>query len=229
LSEWEKDLITIVHQQAMYFLPQIETRIMNEGWASYWHHQILNSLELPADLHIEFLVHHNQVLSPHLGRINPYHLGFKIWQDIRRRHDEEQEIFNVREIDRDVSFLRRFLTFDLMRELDMFQYEPKDDDLVISEVADEDNWQEVKETLLKSVGMNGVPVIRVEEVDHHGDRALYLRHAADGRELEMEFAAKTLGHLHTLWGRKVHLETILEDQKILLSHDGEELSKQELS
>jgi stage V sporulation protein R len=244
LSEWEKDLLTIVHQQALYFLPQIETKIMNEGWASYWHHQILNSLELPAELHMEFLVHHNQVLSPHPGGINPYHLGFKIWQDIRRGPDGEsaaveegqepghsgvQEMFSSREVDRDVSFLRRFLTFDLMRELDMFQYEPKGEDLVISEVADEDSWREVKETLLKNVGMNGVPVIRIEEIDHHGDRALYLRHAADGRDLEMEYAEKTLGHLHRLWGRKVHLQTLLEDQKILLSHDGEELSKQELS
>jgi stage V sporulation protein R len=87
----------------------------------------------------------------------------------------------------------------------------------------------VKETLLKSVGMNGVPVILVEEVDHHGDRALSLRHDADGRDLEMEYAEKTLGHLHTLWRRKVHLETILEDNKVLLSHDGAELSKQDLS
>jgi stage V sporulation protein R len=229
LSEWEKDLLTIVHQQASYFLPQIETKIMNEGWASYWHHQILNDLELPPELHMEFLIHHNQVLSPHPGQINPYHLGFKIWHDVRQRQNGIEEIFKTREVDRDVSFLRRFLTFDLMRELDMFRYEQQGETLVISEIADEDNWRAVKETLLKSVGMNGVPVILVEEVDHHGDRALYLRHDADGRDLEMEYAEKTLGHLHTLWRRKVHLETILEDNKVLLSHDGAELSKQDLS
>ena len=123
LSEWEKDLLTIVHQQASYFLPQIETKIMNEGWASYWHHQILNDLELPPELHMEFLIHHNQVLSPHPGQINPYHLGFKIWHDVRQRQNGIEEIFKTREVDRDVSFLRRFLTFDLMRELDMFRYE----------------------------------------------------------------------------------------------------------
>jgi stage V sporulation protein R len=229
LSEWEKDLLTIVHQQAMYFLPQIETKIMNEGWASYWHHQILNKLKLPAELHMEFLIHHNQVLSPHPGQINPYHLGFKIWQEIRQGDDGLQEIFKAREVDRDISFLRRFLTFDLMRELDLFQYEQQGETLVISQVADEDHWKVVKETLLESVGMNGVPVILVEEVDHHGDRALYLRHDADGRDLELEYAEKTLGHLHTLWHRKVHLETMVDDQRTLLSHDGSEFSKRELS
>ena len=88
LAEWEKDLLTIVHEEAQYFIPQIETKIMNEGWASYWHKQILDSLELPADLGIEFLVRHNQVVRPHEGGINPYHLGLRIWEDLRRRYDE---------------------------------------------------------------------------------------------------------------------------------------------
>jgi len=64
LAEWEKDLLTIVHEQANYFIPQIETKIMNEGWASYWHREILNSLELPQELHLEFVVRHNQVVRP---------------------------------------------------------------------------------------------------------------------------------------------------------------------
>ena len=65
---WEQDMLTIVHEEAGYFLPQIETKIMNEGWASYWHHQIMNSLDLPQEIHLEFLVRHNQVVSPHPGR-----------------------------------------------------------------------------------------------------------------------------------------------------------------
>jgi stage V sporulation protein R len=245
LSEWEQDLLTIVHQQAQYFLPQIETKIMNEGWASYWHHQILNSLEMPSDLHMEFLVHHNQVLSPHPGRINPYHLGFKIWHHICRGNDGSregeiddgreagpdrlQELFKVREVDRDVSFLRRFLTFDLMRELDMYQYQPQGEDLVISEVADDENWGKVKETLLRTVGMNAVPVIRVEDANHGGKQALFLGHAHDGRDLELEYAEKTLAHVYTLWDREVHLETVLEEKKVVLGYDGNEFSKQELN
>ncbi len=88
LEDWEQDVLTIVHEEAQYFLPQIETKIMNEGWASYWHHKIMNSLELPQEIHLEFLVRHNQVVCPHPGGINPYHVGFKIWHDIERRFDE---------------------------------------------------------------------------------------------------------------------------------------------
>ncbi|HZD40843.1 MAG TPA: SpoVR family protein, partial [Terriglobales bacterium] len=78
LADWERDLLTIVHEETQYFLPQIETKIMNEGWASFWHKRILESLDLPQDLQLEFLVRHAQVLSPSAGGINPYHLGFKV-------------------------------------------------------------------------------------------------------------------------------------------------------
>ena len=173
LAEWEKDLLTIVHEEAQYFIPQIETKIMNEGWATYWHKRILDSLDLPQDLHLEFLVRHNQVVRPFPGGLNPYHLGLRVWEDIRRRYDEPtpeeaeelgphhptgtQKLFEVREADRDMSFLRRHLTEDLMRELNLFEYEAKGDDLVVSNVADEDGWRQVKETLLANVGMGGDP------------------------------------------------------------------------
>ena len=64
----------------------IETKIMNEGWASYWHKRILESLDLDQGLQLEFIVRHNQVVRPIPGQLNPYHLGFKIWEDIHRRH-----------------------------------------------------------------------------------------------------------------------------------------------
>ncbi|MFQ5783909.1 MAG: SpoVR family protein [Alphaproteobacteria bacterium] len=232
-AEWEKDLLTIVHEEAQYFIPQIETKIMNEGWATFWHHEIMNSLDLPPELHVEFLVRHNQVVRPTPGELNPYHLGFRIWNDLVRRCDdptpEEAEIdgrrekgdrsllFEVREVDRDVSFLRRFLTEDLIRDMDLFQYEPYGDELVVTKVADEDNWRAVKETLLSNVGMGGMPVIRIHDADHDGKRALYLKHEHDGRDLLLEAAEKTLGHLHRLWGREVMLETELNRKTRLLS------------
>ena len=85
LAEWEKDLLTIVHEQAQYFIPQIETKIMNEGWASFWHKRILEALDLPQGLHLEFIVRHTQVLRPSPGGLNPYHVGMKIWEDIEKR------------------------------------------------------------------------------------------------------------------------------------------------
>jgi stage V sporulation protein R len=234
LQGWARDVLTIVHEEASYFLPQIETKIMNEGWASYWHREILNSLELPPDLHLEFLVRHNQVVRPHPGGLNPYHIGLKLWDEIMRRHDQptreevrssppptqsgREAMFSVREVDRDVSFLRRWLTEPVMRELDLFQYESKGEDLVITQVSNEEGWREVKNTLLQSIGMGTTPVIRITDADFGGSRTLYLVHEHDGRDLLVEYAEKTLLHLHTLWGREVALETVVNGKKMVLGY-----------
>ncbi|MFQ6021702.1 MAG: SpoVR family protein [Acidiferrobacterales bacterium] len=233
LAEWQKDVLTIAHEEAQYFIPQIETKIMNEGWASYWHHKIMNSLELPEDLQIEFLVHHNQVVRPHPGSINPYYLGFKLWHDICRYCDEPtpeeiekygqadksgaEMIFEVREVDRDVSFLRRFLTEELMRDMDMLQYERRRDEYVVTHVSDEQNWQQVKDTLLKSVGMGSMPVIRIEDADYQQNRMLYLKHTHDGRDLQLEYTEKTLAYVYQLWGRDVLLETTVQGNDYVFS------------
>lgn len=234
LSEWERDLITIVHERERYFIPQIETKIMNEGWASFWHREILNSLNLPQDLHLEFLVRHNQVCRPFPRGLNPYYLGLRMWDDIKRRHDDPtpeeiekygkptktgmEAIFEVREVDRDVSFIRRFLTEELMRDMDMFQYEPRGDEMVISKVSDKESWREVKETLMKNVGMGSIPVIKIEDADHNHSRTLYMKHYHDGRDLQLEYAERTLAYIHQLWRHEVILETAVNGKKALLSY-----------
>ena len=233
LADWEKDLLTIIHEEAQYFIPQIETKIMNEGWASYWHREILNALDLPQDLHLEFLVRHNQVVRPIEGGLNPYHLGFKVWEDIRKRFDDPspderetyrrkpgeglRQLFEVRASDRDVSFLRRFLTENLMRDLDLFQYEPKGNDLVISEVSDQEGWKKVKETLLKNVGMGGIPVIKVEDAGFGSNQTLSVKHDHDGRDLHLEYAERTMSYLYRLWGREVALETVVSGKRTVLT------------
>src|SRR5262245_57082120 len=233
LTNWERDLLTIVHEEAQYFIPQIETKIMNEGWASFWHKRILDSLALPQALHLEFLVRHNQVVRPVPGGLNPYHLGLRMWEDIERCGDDptadESErlpagktgrdlLFETREVDRDVSFLRRWLHEPLMRELDLIRIEPRGDDLVISDVSDEDGWRTVKELLLKSVGMGSVPVIQVEDADFGGSRTLLLSHAHDGRDLQLENAERTLAYVHRLWGREVVLETLMNGKHATLTY-----------
>ncbi|HDJ86851.1 MAG TPA: stage V sporulation protein R, partial [Chromatiales bacterium] len=235
LADWQKDLLHIVHEEARHSIPQIDTKIMNEGWASYWHHKIMNSLDLPEELHLEFLVHHNQVIRAHPGGLNPYYIGFRLWHDIRRRYDEPTEaeieahgtpdksgmekIFEVRETDRDVSFLRRFLTADLMRDMDLFEYAKKGDRFVVSNVSDEEHWREVKETLLRNIGMNTVPVIRILDADHDHNRTLYTRHEHDGRDLQYGSLEKTLRYLHRLWGRRVLLETVMQGKSTTFSCD----------
>jgi stage V sporulation protein R len=254
LPEWKRDLLRIVDGEAQYFMPQIETKIMNEGWASYWHYKLLNALHLEQGLHIEFLVRHNQVLRPHPGGLNPYHLGFIIWNDIERRWNSgetgrvftddtpvvsvedlpendtpgRKKIFEVRESDRDASFLRRFLTFEIMQELNLFQHEKRGKDRVVTKVADEENWQEVKENLIKSVGSGSIPVIKVEDADFGKNRTLYLKHYHEGRDLQLEYAEHTLRHVGALWEREVVLETTLGGKRSLLKMSGEQMKVERL-
>jgi stage V sporulation protein R len=108
LKGWQQDLLTIVMEETKYFIPQIETKIMNEGWASFWHYRILNELNLPQEMHLEFIGRHNMVLRPHLGNINPYHLGFHVFKDIEKKYGLKK-IFEVRELERDASFIRRYV------------------------------------------------------------------------------------------------------------------------
>jgi stage V sporulation protein R len=223
LAEWERDLLTIVHEEAQYFIPQIETKIMNEGWASYWHKRILDSLELGTDLQFEFMVRHNQVIRPHEGSINPYHVGIRVWEHIHRTAGGgaagDAAIFAVRESDRDTAFLRRHLTEELLRELDLFEYQKKGNDYVITQVADEEGWRQVRDTLIATVGMNGVPVIRVVDGDAGGKRTLALEHVHDGRDLHPEYAERTLAFVHQLWQREVQLETVIGGKQQLLVHN----------
>jgi stage V sporulation protein R len=127
-------------------------------------------------------------------------------------------LFETREVDRDVSFIRRWLGEGLMRELDLIRVEPRGDDLVISDVSDEEGWRTVKDLLLKSVGMGSVPVIRIEDADHGGNRTLLLSHAHDGRDLHLENAERTLGFVHRLWGREIVLETMMNGKKATLTY-----------
>jgi len=234
LEDWQQDLLTIVHDEAQYFIPQIETKIMNEGWASYWHYQIMKNLDLPEDLRLEFIVHHNQVLRPHPGGLNPYHVGFRIWQSIYETEEGpgpcepakptagKEALFRVREVDRDQSFVRRFLTKALARDLGLFEFTPRRGEYVVSEVADEDGWETIKDTLIQNVGTAAIPVLKIEDADHRGERALLIRHAFEGRELNLEHAEKCLMYAQRLWGREVVLETVLAGKatQLMYNDDG---------
>jgi stage V sporulation protein R len=214
LEEWEKNVIEIVREETLYFIPQIETKIMNEGWASFWHYTILNELNLPDSLQLEFIKRHNDVVAPWRGGLNPYYLGFKILQDIEKRFGREK-IFEVREVERDASFLRRYLTQELCEELHLFEYAKKGDSYFVEEVPDDIGFTGIRNTLCANCGMGMVPVIRVTDMNLK-TKLLQLEHVYDGRELNMDYAEATLKHVQELWGHTVNLSTKVagKDQKI---------------
>lgn len=213
LEEWEKNILRIVKRETQYFMPQIETKIMNEGWASFWHYNILKSLNLDDGLHFEFLKRHNDVVAPMVGGLNPYYIGFKVFEDIEKRYGIEK-IFEVRKNERDSSFLRRYLTRELCEELNLFQYSKKSFDYVVKEVSDEEGWKEIRNHLSDTCGVSSIPYIRVIDLNRR-DLTLTLEHYFDGRELELSYAKETLKYIQDLWGHKVKLITKNKDEKII--------------
>lgn len=214
LQEWEKNLLDIVRQETAYFIPQIETKIMNEGWASFWHYNILKRLKLPDELYLEFIKRHNDVIAPGFGSINPYFIGFKMFEAIEEKFGRSK-IFEVRKLERDESFIRRYLTKDLCHELNLFEYVKDRDSYVIKEVSDENGWLEIRNTLCNSCGMGMVPFIRVAEMSNK-DKSLILEHIYDGRELNIDYAEATIKYIYELWGHTVILNTNENDSELSL-------------
>jgi stage V sporulation protein R len=214
LEEWERNLIQIVRTETSYFIPQIETKIMNEGWASFWHYNILKELKLPDGLHLEFIKRHNDVIAPGMGYLNPYFVGFKIFEYLDNTYGREK-VFEVRRLERDASFLRRYLTEELCEELNLFQYAKDGSNYVIQEVSDDAGWTTIRNTLCSNCGMGMIPVIRVVDVLKE-DKTLVLEHVYDGRELSMDYAKYTLKYVAQLWGHTVKLKTKQYDSEVVI-------------
>lgn len=209
IEEWKKDLINIVREESLYFIPQIKTKILNEGWASFWHYKILNNLELPQKYHIPFMRSHNQVIRPHLGAVNPYHMGFHLFEKVEKR-DGIEECFLIREVHDDASALRCLLEREDCEKLNLFSYSRKKKMTSIDDVSDEVGWKNIKNDLIMSTGINSIPTIGVDEIMH--DKTLILLHEHDGRDLELNYAEEVVDHIKYLWNRDVKLFTIIEEE-----------------
>jgi stage V sporulation protein R len=235
LEDWQRDVIEVVRNEMLYFVPQMQTKIMNEGWASYWHQRIVRDMELSDREYVEFARMNAGVLAPSRHELNPYHVGLKILEDVERRWDaptaEERgrlgrepgrgraKLFEVRELESDVAFLRNYLTPELVRELDLYVYKVEPDGQL---TVVEKDWERIRDMIVGSMTNFGVPYIQVEDGDHRKARELYLRHLYEGREIDIAYAERVLRYLHTIWGRPVHLQTVLDDQPCVLSFDGHE-------
>jgi len=235
LESWQRDVMAMLHEEMEYFIPQLQTKIMNEGWASIWHSRIMREMELPTSEHLEFAELHAGVVSPHKGQLNPYYLGYKIFEDIEKRWnnptDEDREkfgrrgnegrekIFEVRELDNDISFLRNYLTEELCEELDLFVYQLVDEE---DWTVTEKKWERVRDQLVANMTNFGFPYIEIVDGDYDGNRELYLMHRYENVELDMKYARKTLEYVYKLWGRDVHLETQVDDETMVLHYNGVE-------
>jgi len=211
LEEWERNLILIVEESSRYFIPQALTKVMNEGWACTIHYKIINELNLPDSLHLPFIKLHNQVVRPHLGQLNPYHLGYKLFEKIIEEGNMEEAMI-VREVHNDISFLRFYIDKEFMQENNYFSYSFKKEKkaITIDEISDVDGWEAVRDEMINNVGLNRVPVVYVDEIEKNN--TLSLVHEHDGRDLDLAYAKKVYTHLGTLWGDEVRLISMVEDE-----------------
>ncbi|ABO50522.1 SpoVR family protein [Desulforamulus reducens MI-1] len=223
LEEWQLDILSTMRDEMLYFWPQMQTKIMNEGWASYWHLRIMREMEINEAEAIEFAKMHAGVVLPSRNSINPYYLGLKMLEDIEKRWDKEygegagrEKLFEIREMDNDISFLRNYLTKELVEELDLYLYRKIGHEWKIVEK----NWEKVRDHLVYSMTNSGFPVIMVENGDYEQRGELYLKHAFEDRELDIKYLEKTLVHIFNLWNRPVYIETEIDNKAALFSFDG---------
>jgi len=211
LKDWERNLINIVEENSKYFIPQALTKIMNEGWACTIHQMIMNKMEVPDNLHLPFLKLHNQVVRPHLGQINPYHLGFELFQKIIKEEGFEEAKL-IREVHDDMTFLRNYVDEEFIREQNLFTYSFKKDQKynTIDDVGDRVGWKQVRSELIRNVGLNRVPIIYVDNLS--SDFTLTLIHEHDGRDLDLKYAQKVFEYIQVLWGDEVKLVTEIEKE-----------------
>lgn len=252
LEEWQRDILSIIRDESYYFAPQGQTKIMNEGWATYWHSKIMTTKVLSDSEVIDYADHHSGTVASHPGRLNPYRLGLELFRDIEERwnkgkfgkeYDEcddyntrknwdkqlglgMEKIFEVRKMYNDVMFVDAFLTADFAREHQMFTYDYNQRSGYY-EISDRD-FAIVKKRLLYSLTNWGQPFIYIEDANYENRGELYLSHKHEGIDLKVDEAQDTLANVQKIWNRPVNLETKLNDEKVLLSFDGEEHGTEDL-
>ena len=217
LTDWQRDIVSSVRGEMLYFRPQMETKIMNEGWASFWHARIMRELDLTPEESVEFARMHAAVLAPNRFHLNPYHLGFHIFEDIERRYGREK-IFEVRETETDVSLIRNYLTEEICEKLDLYLYSRQGSEWRITGKG----WEQVRDGILRQINNCGIPYIYAEDSDYQRRGELYLRHGYEGVELDPFYVERTLPHVHHIWQRPVHLETVEDGVTVIYTCTGPE-------
>ena len=220
LEDWQRDVLKIVRAEAYYFQPQRMTRIMNEGWASFWHSRMLTGGVLDASEIVEFADCHSSATQLAPGRMNPYKLGIELYRYAEARGDD---IFRLRRVHNDASFLDELITQEFVESQAMFLY-GKNARSGRTEVLDRD-WKKVKARLLVDLAWGGLPQIELAGVGE--GRELRLVHHHDGRDLELAKAQATLRRLEELWRAPVTLETLEDSHAKKLRCSGGEIAVEE--
>ncbi|HEY3532368.1 MAG TPA: SpoVR family protein, partial [Casimicrobiaceae bacterium] len=244
LDPWQRELVRIVRKLAQYFDPQMQTKVMNEGWATFWHYTILNRLHekrrVDDGFMLEFLKSHTNVIAqpPYDSKVynglNPYALGFAMFSELRRvceRPDAEDRAwfpdiaggdwqkvldFAMRNF-KDESFIAQYLSPRLIREFHFFAIADHEEerDLIVDSIHDEHGYKRVRKLLAEQHAQYiRVPDVQVYRYDRDGDRSLTLRHHRRRGRPLNDAAGQVVAHLRRLWGLPVRLETWDDEARV---------------
>ena len=250
LEDWQADVLSIVREEAYYFAPQRMTKIMNEGWASYWHSKMLTEGLLDSSELIDFAERHAGVMVTQPGGMNPYKLGIELFRHIEDRwnrgkfgkeYDEcddmvkkrnwdkklnlgREKIFEVRRTHNDITFIDEFFTEEFCEEQKLYTYamNPRTKRY---EIKNRD-WHEVKEKMLQMLTNGGVPTISVVDGNYRNRAEILLKHYHHGQDLDLNYAKATLANVAAIWGRPAHIETLVEGNRRVFSWINGEFSEE---
>jgi stage V sporulation protein R len=210
MESWERDIFLAVREESFYFYPVFATQIMNEGWASYWHARLLREADfVPQQAYLDAIKCHSDVVRPVAAEqqvslsINPYHLGFAMWEKIVER-DGLEKARHIMEQDDDFGFVRNYLTRELAEELDLFRYSARSDGQI--KVLDPE-LTSLHEALLAPKYNFGAPTVSAAHVRNDGTLELVHDTTVDGRGLDLERSRKVLDYLQRVWRRPIILTT----------------------
>jgi stage V sporulation protein R len=212
---------------------------MNEGWAAFWHERVMRRLfeerYLTPEEHGYYAQYHSAVLAENPFQLNPYLVGKRILEDVKKRWDtgrygkrwrevedeyerehwDTQEnrgldkIFRLRTVYSDRMLLEHFLTDDLVHDLQLYVYkERRSRDGGRELVIAESRPEVIRQQLKELHADGGQPRILVTDGNYKNRGELYLEHVFEENPLDSEYLQKTMEHVHFLWGRKVHLKTV---------------------
>lgn len=249
LEQWEHDILSIVRDEAYYFAPQAQTKIMNEGWASYWHSKIMTQKALRDSEVIDFADHHAGTMAMQPGRINPYKIGIELIRDIEDRWNRgkfgkdyeecddmvikakwdkkvglgRQKIFEVRRVCNDITFIDEYLTEEFVQRYKLYTY-AFNRRTNQYEIADRD-FKKIKEKLLFQLTNLGQPFMYVMDGNFQNKGELLFWHKHQGLDLDVRWSRETMRSLAEIWKRPVNVETEVDGQKKLFSYQNGEFSE----
>ncbi|MEZ4870775.1 MAG: SpoVR family protein [Bdellovibrionales bacterium] len=253
LEDWQQDIISIIRDEAYYYAPQGMTKIMNEGWASYWHSKLMTERIMDDSEIIDFADRHSGTMAMSPGGFNPYKIGIELFRNIEYRWNKgqygrewsecadirekanwdkqtglgRQKIFEVRRNFNDVTFIDEFLTEEFCVEHKMFVY--KYNERTGQFEIDTRDFKKIKQQLLFQLTNFGQPIIQVIDGNFENRGELLLTHSYEGVDMQPDYMVATLENLQKVWSRPVNLVTVMDGEQKIYRHDGKEMQTFNLS